>query len=188
MFPSDATNGDFREAVSEILFFWDRQSDARGAFALAAEFQIGSDERNPGAAFFGKCHLSWFDLGGGAEALAIARGARVEVRVARREQWRVLAHANLSRDSLETNGEADPREEGPSRGGEVLSVGGLAWSAFGDALVVGVDHELVTLALSSGASLAFLAQENATALPEYHPRVLMDWLVRGETRRARASP
>jgi len=166
---------------------WEAESDARGAFALAAEFQIGSDERNPGAAFFGKCHLSWFDLGGGAEALAIARGARVEVRVARREQWRVLAHANLSRDSLETNGEADPREEGPSRGGEVLSVGGLAWSAFGDALVVGVDHELVTLALSSGASLAFLAQENATALPEYHPRVLMDWLVRGETRRARAA-
>ena len=140
---------------------WEAEGDARGAFALAAEF--------PGAGA-SSCHLSWFDLGGGAEALAVARGARVEVRVARREAWRVLAAADLSRLP-----------------GGASGVGGLAWSARGDALVAGVGHELVALAPAEvGASLARVVAEAAAALPEYHPRVMMDWLVRGETRRARA--
>ena len=141
---------------------WEAEGDARGAFALAAEF--------PGAGA-SSCHLSWFDLGGGAEALAVARGARVEVRVARREAWRVLAAADLSRLP-----------------GGASGVGGLAWSARGDALVAGVGHELVALAPAEvGGSLARVVAEAAAALPEYHPRVMMDWLVRGETRRARAA-
>ena len=155
---------------------WEAESDAHGAFTLATEFRVGSAPCQADAAptaGASSCHLSWFDLGGGAEALAIARGARIEVRVARRGAWRVLAAADLSR--------LFAREPGAS------GVGGLAWSARGDALVVGAGHELAALAPSSGASLARAIAEAAAALPEYHPRVLMDWLVRGETRRARAA-
>ena len=152
---------------------WEAEGDARGAFALAAEFRVGL---KPDVAGASPCRLSWFDLGGGAEALAVARGARLEVRVARREAWRVLAAADLSRLAAELEPRAAAR-----------GVGGLAWSARGDALVVGVGHELVALAPCSGASLARTVAEAAAALPEYHPRVMMDWLVRGETRRARAA-
>ena len=68
-----------------------------------------------------------------------------------------------------------------------LSIGGVQWSAIGDALVVGMGHELVSFSLAgpNESSMLRLVTHATTALPEYHPDVLMDWLVRGETQRAR---
>ena len=84
-------------------------------------------------------------------------------------------------------GVARPGRADLSRLPAARRVGGLAWSARGDALVAGVGHELVALLPPSGGSLARVVAEAAAALPEYHPRVMMDWLVRGETRRARTA-
>ena len=146
-----------KDGTTEV---WSAEGCANGGFARTARFRVG-DENGNGNGNETPC-VAWFAIGSDAEAVLVACGTRVELRVARRGAWDVLASANVD-----------------------ASIGCLAWSARDDAVVVGVGHELVTLALLS--SITRTIETYAQALPEYHPKVLMDWLVRGETRRARAA-
>ena len=156
---------------------YEAEGSACGAFALAARFQVGNKITNQEC--YTKAHLTWFNIGGGAEAVVVAVGTCLELRCARRGAWAVLASVDVNDHRVSsTSSNSNTRQ---------LSIGGVQWSAIGDALVVGMGHELVSFSLAgpNESSMLRLVTHATTALPEYHPDVLMDWLVRGETQRAR---
>ena len=101
--------------------------------------------------------------------------------VERRGRWHVVARTTVPGDE---------------------PVGAITWTPTSDAVVVAVGSNLVVLALASDgdnrgevhssdaranplSNLGALAASACAALPEYHPDALVDWLVRGKTRRAR---
>ena len=115
------------------------------------------------------------------ERPADASGTNVAVFVERRGRWHVVARTTVPGDE---------------------PVGAITWTPTSDAVVVAVGSNLVVLALASDgdnrgevhssdaranplSNLGALAASACAALPEYHPDALVDWLVRGKTRRAR---
>ena len=84
-------------------------------------------------------------------------------------------------------------------------IGAMAWTPHGEGLIVSVESELFVMATvpfgsdptavpatvspvgTHTASLAVAAATTTAPLPDYHPSVLLDWLVRGKVGRARVA-
>ena len=123
----------------------------------------------------------WFDIGGGAHALATAMGTVLEVYApspslyaSKKTPWRRILRVDVAEFA------------GPTQS----AISTLTWSLLGDVVYVAIDCVILTVGFEgddSKCGVARRAIRESKNLPSYHPRVLIDWLKRGELDRARKS-